>query len=145
MRNHTGHARSHWRVSTARRRLLTRPQPAATSYEVTRALHVIIAAMLAMAVPVSQLRTMSVRIECCCPDPDQCHCPDDAAAKPLSGQPSMRSCHRSTDILASSVLPELDAPWPVELDAPYRRVVTTLFALRLPHDPPSPARPPAPS
>lgn len=35
-----------------------------------------VALIVALAMPVSQLRTMSVVKACCCPDPSNCHCPD---------------------------------------------------------------------
>lgn len=102
-----------------------------------------IAVIVIFAVPVSQLRTMSVRAECCCPDPTRCHCPDHDS--PVPGHATMKACHRTTDVSIGSSLPEFPAPPAVAVGAPARRVATVAVALRLPHAPPSPARPRGPS
>ena len=109
-----------------------------------RALYVTIAAMLVMvAVPVSQLRTISVRVECCCPNPARCHCPEHAT--PFSGQASMKACHKSSEVVAGTLLPEFQAPRALTMHEPPRRIAIVQVPLRSPHAPPSPARPPRPS
>jgi hypothetical protein len=111
---------------------------------VVRALYsIIVCAIVALAVPVSQLRTVSVVSECCCPDPDNCHCPDHG--KSLPSQTTIKQCHRSTDLAIGSSLPEFSPPSAVVVSPPARRVAFAEFRLCLPHPPPSPARPAAPS
>ena len=53
----------------------------------------IVAVVVALAVPVSQLRTVSTIVTCCCPDPSHCHCPDHKADH--SKDPSIRACHKT--------------------------------------------------
>jgi len=88
---------------------------------VTRALYTMLAAVIVMiTVPVSQLRTIAVTTECCCPDPTRC-------------------------IVVGSSASEVVAAPMVIVAAPALRVATAEYALRSPHAPPSPARPPGPS
>ncbi len=62
------------------------------------ALHsVTIALIVLFALPISQLRTISARIVCCCPDPTRCHCPDHQ--KTTSDHDSMRACHKSSQAI----------------------------------------------
>ena len=64
---------------------------------------VVVALIVALAVPVSQLRTISVVTECCCPDPAKCHCPDH---KPdHSKLPSIRACHKSVELASPAPAP----------------------------------------
>lgn len=111
---------------------------------VVRALYsIMVAVIVLIALPVSQLRTVSVFVECCCPDPTRCHCPE--PGKPVPGQPTMSDCHKSGQIIAISAAAELQAPPLQVVPSPPRRALTVVFPVRLPHEPPSPARPPAPS
>jgi hypothetical protein len=111
---------------------------------VTRALHVIFTAViLLITIPVSQLRAVSVRVECCCPDPDNCHCPDDG--EPVPGQSTMKACHRSAEVLAGAPLTAFQAPVAITAHEPSRGFAFAQFSLSSPHAPPSPERPPAPS
>jgi hypothetical protein len=102
-----------------------------------------VAVIVMIVLPVSQLRTVSVRVECCCPDPARCHCP--APGKPVPGQPTLNDCHKSSQIIAISAASELQPPSALPVPTPPRRALAVVFPLRLPHEPPSPARPPAPS
>jgi hypothetical protein len=64
----------------------------------------IVAIVVALAVPVSQLRTGSTVVTCCCPDPTHCHCPDH---KPDHNRtPSIRACHKTQH---TSVAPQAPA------------------------------------
>jgi hypothetical protein len=111
---------------------------------VTRALYTMLAAVIVMiTVPVSQLRTIAVRTECCCPDPTRCHCPDHETGP--AGQTSIKACHKSNDIVVGSAASEVVAAPTVMVDAPALRVATAEYALHSLHAPPSPARPPGPS
>jgi hypothetical protein len=111
---------------------------------VARALHAILVAVIVMiALPVSQLRTVSVYVECCCPDPTRCHCPE--SGKPVPGQSTMNDCHKSSQVIASSAASELQGPAPLAVPSPARRTLAIEFPVRLPHEPPNPARPSAPS
>jgi len=104
---------------------------------------IVVAIVVALAVPISQLRTISVVASCCCPDPSNCHCPDH---KPdHCPQSSMNACHRSQQTTVAPQLPAFEPPVLVATLAPVRPVVPPAFFASLPHDPPSPARPDAPS
>ncbi|MEO8552157.1 MAG: hypothetical protein ABI678_19400, partial [Kofleriaceae bacterium] len=58
----------------------------------TAAATVWVAIVVALALPVSQLRTVTtVNEKCCCPDPASCHCPPHSKDAP--GCPQMKTCH----------------------------------------------------
>jgi hypothetical protein len=69
----------------------------------TAAATFVVALVVALAVPVAQLRTDRVVIDCCCPDPSNCHCPDHNPDH--SSQPAMRDCHRTRHQLVSPQAP----------------------------------------
>ena len=104
---------------------------------------IVVAIVVALAVPVSQLRTISVVTTCCCPDPAKCHCPDH---KPdHSNGPSIRACHKDSHESIAPQLPSFTAPQLAVAAAP-ARIISATFAMPLsPHAPPPPARPDAPS
>ena len=109
-----------------------------------RALYVILTTVIVMiAVPVSQLRTVSVRVEGCCPDPSKCHCPEEGQGVP--GQVSIKACHKSSEFLTGASLPEFQPAPLASLPEPSRRIAFVQLPLPAPHAPPCPARPPAPS
>ena len=110
---------------------------------VTAASTIIVAMLLAFSVPVSQLRTVSVQSECCCPEPDHCTCPDHQADG--TPQPSMRVCHKKTIELVSPVLPAFVPPVAALALALHPATVDALFALPAPHATPILRRPDAPS
>lgn len=110
----------------------------------TRTLYSLIVGVLVMiALPVSQLRLATMRIECCCPDQEHCKCPDHG--KHVPGQPTMQACHKKGEAIASADAPAFAAPAAVTLDAPFVRVVLVDRSLHEPHESPNPARPPRPS
>lgn len=96
-----------------------------------------------LAVPVTQLRTVSTVITCCCPDPSHCHCPDH---KPdHSGQPAMRACHRQVHEFVSPVLPAFEGPPVIAVARPEQAIEIVAAPLRSPHAAPTLRRPDAPS
>ncbi len=102
-----------------------------------------VAIFVALAVPVSQLRVISIIRECCCPDPDDCHCPDH---KPdPAGNATMHACHSTQHAVMSPQAPVFDPP--VVAVAPVTTVVAVVIApaLTSPHTAPPPTRPDAPS
>ncbi len=103
----------------------------------------VVAIVVALAVPVSQLRTVSVILSCCCPDPASCHCPDHNDDVPA--QPEMRACHNTQQSVVAPQLPAFHAPAFALTAAPARVVVALDHAVPAPHPAPPPARPDAPS
>jgi len=102
----------------------------------------LVALVVAFAVPVSQLRTVLVTHECCCPDPEDCHCPKEKPDAPA--QPTMKACHSTTQVVVSPEAPSIETP-EVVVPAPAVIATTTSFSLPAPHESPAPARPAAPS
>ncbi len=98
---------------------------------------------IALTVPVSQLQTVSVRIECCCPDPQQCHCPDHS--KDHSTQPAMRACHRTQHDTVSPQAPSVDLSPVAVAIVPPRVIAPAIVALPAPHTAPLPEEPYGPS
>ncbi|HEY5952348.1 MAG TPA: hypothetical protein VIV40_42915 [Kofleriaceae bacterium] len=109
----------------------------------TAAATFVVAIVLAICVPVSQLHTVATKTECCCPDPDNCKCPDH---KPdTSGQPSIRACHKTSQQFVAPVLPAFIAP---EIEVALVRgpvAIAPAFDHSDPHPAPAPRRPDAPS
>jgi hypothetical protein len=104
---------------------------------------IVVAILVALAVPGSQLRTISFVKECCCPDPTNCHCPDH---KPdPSSQPSMRACHNTERAIVAPELPSFTAPVVAIAAVPAVVAVAVVAAVPAPHPAPPPARPDAPS
>ncbi len=101
-----------------------------------------VALVLALAMPVSQLRTVSVEQSCCCPDPTKCHCPDHDGK---STQPQLRACHQTTQVTVAPTLPVFAAPLNFALPAPAVELVALFHASLAPHAAPPPVRPDAPS
>jgi hypothetical protein len=104
---------------------------------------VVVAIIVALAVPVSQLRTIAIIKTCCCPDPSNCHCPDHKADS--SQQPAMRACHNSERAIVAPELPVFGAPSITVAEAPVVAVALVTPALRAPHPAPPPTRPDSPS
>jgi hypothetical protein len=124
--------------------VLTDPSSLGLNQLVTRALYSLIVGVFVMiALPVSQLRLATMRVECCCPDPDHCKCPDHG--KNTSGQPTMQPCHKTSEAIASGSSAELSIPQIAAIDVPATQVVHVSFVISDPHEPPSPPRPPRPS
>lgn len=110
---------------------------------VARISTVVVAILVALAVPVSQLRTVSIVKTCCCPDPSNCHCPDHKADSPQ--QSSMRACHNSEHAIVAPELPVFPAPVIAIAQAPAVVVAVVAPMLAAPHAAPPPTRPDAPS
>lgn len=104
---------------------------------------VVVAVIVALAVPVSQLRTISIIKTCCCPDPAHCHCPDHKADP--SSLPSMRACHSSERAIIAPQLPVFSAPAIASAVTPAVALVAIDHAIPAPHPAPPPIRPDAPS
>lgn len=102
-----------------------------------------IAVIVMIALPVSQLRTTSVAIQCCCPDPTRCHCPDDKGGH--GPQPTMKACHKSSPAFEAPAPAPLVATAVETVTAPPRAIALTSHVLSHPHLPPSPDAPRGPS
>jgi hypothetical protein len=98
---------------------------------------------LIAALPVSQLRLITVIIECCCPDPDHCNCPDHPTSN--GSHSTMLPCHKSVDTLESASAPSFTPDLVVVELVPARALVAIHHTHATPHEPPSPERPSAPS
>lgn len=103
----------------------------------------LVAIAVALAVPISQLRTVAIFKACCCPDPAHCRCPDDKA--PPSQQPTLRACHNTERMLVAPELPAFRAPVVAIVPAPAAAVTAIAHVLPAPHPAPPPLRPDAPS
>jgi len=102
-----------------------------------------VAIACALAVPVSQLRTISVVTQCCCPDPADCHCPDHKPDQ--STNSSMRACHRSTHVLVAPSAPSF-TPTEVAIAIPAVRPAAVILAAPVgPKDAPEADEPYGPS
>ncbi len=110
---------------------------------VTAASTIVVAIVLAISVPVSQLHTASLQSQCCCPDPDHCKCPEhEPDSRP---DPSMRACHKTTHQFVSPVLPVFVTSVDQVALAPQPAATEVVFVHGVPHAPPVPLRPDAPS
>jgi hypothetical protein len=104
---------------------------------------ILLAIVVALGVPVSQLRTADNYVTCCCPDPAHCHCPDH---KPdHSGQPKMGTCHRVQHELVSPEAPTVAMTEIAFAHAPTRLAPRNVIPLHAPHALPPPADPDGPS
>jgi hypothetical protein len=102
----------------------------------------VVAIVVALAVPVSQLRTVLVVKTCCCPDPDHCHCPVHSDS---SSDTTMRNCHNTERMVIAPEAPAFAAPVIALAPAPVAIVRTIAPAIPAPHQSPPPIRPDAPS
>ena len=110
---------------------------------VTAASTLVVAIVLAISVPVSQLHTVATQTECCCPDPDQCKCPDHKGDD--SSQPTMRACHKTQHQFVAPVLPAFVAPAIDTVVVLEPVAFEPAFMHSAPHKAPAPRRPDAPS
>ena len=101
------------------------------------------AIVVALAVPISQLRTISIVTTCCCPDPAKCHCPDHKADH--SKVPSIRACHKSSHETVAPQLPSFSPPEVAIAIAPPAAAPAPIAAPRVPHETPVPDEPYGPS
>ena len=110
---------------------------------VTAASTIVVAIVLAISIPISQLHTVATQTECCCPDPDQCKCP--GHDEDQSPQPTMRACHKTQQQFVAPVLPAFLPP-AIELMIALEPVAfEPAFTHSAPHPAPAPRRPDAPS
>jgi hypothetical protein len=103
---------------------------------------IVVAIIVALAVPVSQLRTVMIVKACCCPDPTNCHCPDHKTDP--SSHPSLRECHNTERAIVAPEAPSFAAP-AIAIDAPVVAIAAPPHAIPAPHPAPPPTRPDAPS
>jgi hypothetical protein len=104
---------------------------------------IVVAILVGLAVPVTQLRTVWVAKVCCCPDPTNCHCPDHRT-DPTS-EPSMRACHNTEQVVVAPELPAFRAPAVVAAPVATAAAIAIVYPIAEPHPAPPPARPAAPS
>jgi len=103
----------------------------------------VVAIVVALAVPISQLQTTTIVTECCCPDPSNCHCPDH---KPdHSGQPMLRACHRTKHELVAPQAPSFTSPQIAIAIAPPRVAPAAIVAPPALHESPVVDEPYGPS
>lgn len=101
-----------------------------------------VAIAVALALPVSQLRTVAIVKACCCPDPTACHCPDHRDAP---DQPTMRACHSSERAMVAPGLPAFHPPVVAVAVVAIAVARAPMAVLPAPHPAPVPTRPDAPS
>jgi hypothetical protein len=105
---------------------------------------VLFAILLALGVPFAQLHTVDDRIECCCPSPEVCKCPDHDASK--TDETTMRSCHKQGPQLQHGGHHGAFVPPPIiRIIAVARPEIAMAPPIAAPHAPPPPERPDAPS
>src|SRR5262249_36844607 len=102
----------------------------------------LLALVVALAVPVAQLRMMSVERACCCPDPHHCRCPSHDADTPQS---SIRACHSTEHVIASAPAAGFIAPAVAEVMLPAVAAGVPSYVIDQPHAPPAARQPDAPS
>ncbi len=103
----------------------------------------VVAVLLALAVPVSQLRTFTFVTTCCCPDPADCHCPP--APVDDGKHDAMKRCHNLMQDLVGAVTPAFVPLALAVAPRPERIAAVLATPIANPHAPPAPARPDAPS
>ena len=99
--------------------------------------------LVAIAVPVTQLRTSIVVKACCCPDPSNCHCPPDKHHDDHGA--SLNACHHVDHVVVSAQAPSFTSPIAIALPDPTLELVAIELAPHEPHPAPDPNRPAAPS
>lgn len=104
---------------------------------------VLLAIFVALAIPTSQLRTITVVQSCCCPDPSNCHCPDHKADH--SKVPAMRACHKTSHDIVAPTTPAFTQPELAIAPAPPHALVASVVPLASPHAMPPPTDPAGPS
>ena len=105
----------------------------------------VVAIVVALAMPISQLRTVETVAErCCCPDPAHCHCPQSQSKDP-SKVPQLRNCHRATHDVVAPQLPSFSPPVVAFVQPAVRVVELAVITPAAPHPAPAARRPDAPS
>lgn len=103
----------------------------------------VLALVMAIAVPVAQLRTVEIDRTCCCPDPDECHCPGHDEHD--DGAPAMESCHVTVVAIVAAGLPSFEPTVQPAVRAPDIAARVVHVTPASPHAPPVPDRPRGPS
>lgn len=111
---------------------------------VNAAVTLLVAFVVALAVPVSQLATVQTITEkCCCPDPAHCKCP---SHKPGPAQdPQLKDCHKTSHDVVAPQLPAFAQPEIAFVTPSVQFVAFAATAYVAAHAAPDPRRPDAPS
>lgn len=109
---------------------------------VARLASIALAVVVAIALPLGNLRTQRVELHCCCPSVEQCKCPDHDTPP---AAPTLGACHRTLDTFATPAIAAFVPPVRAMTTVVQRMTVVAHAALPLPHAPPPPRRPDAPS
>lgn len=118
-------------------------QPAnAARLRFARRLTVTAALLLAFALPLGGVRMLVVEIACCCPSPERCKCPDHDEPP---DQPTMQACHRTLEAFQTPAIPAFIAPHVMSTELVRVELRAEHAAIAIPHAPPPPRRPDAPS
>lgn len=105
---------------------------------------VLVAIVVALAVPVSQLRTVTTISEpCCCPDPAHCHCPTHSSDPTHDAQ--LKSCHKVSHDVVAPQLPAFSSPAIADAPVVAQVVALAVISIPAPHAAPASRRPDAPS
>jgi len=108
-----------------------------------RAISWMVAIVVGLAVPITQLRIANVVKTCCCPDAAQCHCP-----KPKPGSDdntSMKTCHDMSQIVVSADAPSCALVRGDVIPTSSAQSEIQFACLPRPHAAPGPAEPFGPS
>jgi hypothetical protein len=103
----------------------------------------IVAALVALAVPVAQLRTNPLLATCCCPVPTDCHCPKEEAGG--TPQSTLGPCHHWALELHAAAAPVVELAASSIAVPVGRTVIAPVWSPSAPHASPDPAPPSAPS
>ncbi len=104
----------------------------------------VVAIVVALAMPVSQLRTVeTVSAKCCCPEPAHCHCPPQSPDPTKA--PQLQSCHRVSHDVVASQLPVFSAPELAIAQPELIAIAQPVLEPVAPHPAPALHRPDAPS
>ena len=87
--------------------------------------------------------TVEIDRSCCCPDPDECHCPGHDEHD--DGAPAMESCHVTVVAIAAAGLPSFEPTVQPAVRAPDIAARVVHVTPASPHAPPVPDRPRGPS
>lgn len=101
-----------------------------------------LAVLVAVALPLGNLRTERVEIHCCCPSIERCKCPDHDTPP---AAPTMQACHRTLDTFSTPAIAAFVPPHRAATTVAQVVTVVAHAPLPIPHAPPTPRRPDAPS
>jgi len=102
--------------------------------------------VLSLALPAAQWQLPTTATTCCCPDPSNCHCPDEHSKQHDDRTPGARACHRDQVEFGGPSVPAAAELATIEISTPVAAV--TMIPPRpiaAPHPAPDPRRPAAPS